>query len=68
MDTQESFQGIHSAAYELGVPVAWLKREAEAERVPALRVGRQLRFNIQQVERALTERAAQQTVTDGTPQ
>ena len=68
MDTQESFQGIQSAAYELGVPVAWLKREAEAERVPALRVGRQLRFNIQQVERALTERAAQQTVTDGTPQ
>lgn len=55
--TQESFVSIHSAAYELGVPLAWLKREAEVGRVPSLKVGRRLLFNVQQVEQVLTARA-----------
>jgi len=66
--TQEAFVGIHSAAYELGVPLAWLKREAEAKRVPVLKVGRQLRFNIQQVKCALTERAASELAMEGSAQ
>jgi len=43
----------------LNLPVAWLRNEAIEGRIPALRVGRHLRFNVIAVERALAARAAQ---------
>lgn len=36
-------------ATELGLPRAWLKDEAEADRIPYLRVGRRLRFDFEAV-------------------
>lgn len=58
MDTQrETFEPLAVAASRLGVPSRWLKSEAIAERVPVLRVGKRLLFNVEQVERALLEKA-----------
>ncbi len=50
---------IEHAAARLGVPVAWLRREAEAGTVPSLRVGRRLLFDVEAVAEALRERAAE---------
>lgn len=55
---QTAFVSLRSAAYTLGVPAAWLKREAKAGRVPCLFAGRQLRFNVGAVRDALERRAA----------
>ena len=53
----EKYIGLRRAAATLGVPAAWLKREADKKRVPCLRVGRRRMFDIEAVERLLTERA-----------
>lgn len=45
-------------ARRLGVTQAWLKREAEANRVPALRADRRLLFEPAAVEEAVAQRAA----------
>jgi hypothetical protein len=44
-----------------GLSLAWLKREAEAGRIPSLRVGKRLLFSADAVERALIQRAAGRT-------
>ena len=44
-------------ARRLRVPVGWLRQEAEARRVPALRAGRVFLFDPNAVEIALLERA-----------
>ena len=46
-------------ARRLRVSVRWLREEAEAGRVPALSAERQMLFNPDAVEHALSERAAQ---------
>jgi hypothetical protein len=43
-------------ANELGLPLAWLKAEAKAGRIPSLRVGRRQLFNVESVQRTLAER------------
>lgn len=48
---------IHDLSRRTGLPVAWLRREAEAGYIPSLRVGRRLMFDREAVERALAERA-----------
>jgi hypothetical protein len=40
------------------VPLEWLRGEAEANRVPHLRAGRQFLFHPETVERVLVERAS----------
>ncbi len=45
-------------AKALRLPVRWLKSEAEAGRIPYLKVGRRFLFNIKAVEWALAERAS----------
>ena len=57
MSGSETFTHLRPAARRLGVPVAWLRREAEAGTVPALRVGRRLMIDVEAVERVLLERA-----------
>jgi len=54
----EAFVSLKRAAAHLGVPAAWLKAEAEAQRVPCLPVGRGIRFNINAVRASLLDRAA----------
>lgn len=39
------------------VPVAWLRGEAEADRVPHLKAGKVLLFDVEAVEHVLLERA-----------
>jgi excisionase family DNA binding protein len=41
------------------LPDSWIKAEADAGRIPHLKIGKRYRFNRDAVERALAERAAQ---------
>ena len=41
------------------LPAGWLKSQAAAGRLPCLRVGRKLRFNVAAVEKALADMAAE---------
>ncbi|MFC1762239.1 hypothetical protein ACFL6U_09175 [Planctomycetota bacterium] len=50
---------LNRLAYELNLPFGWLKREAEAGRIPSLRIGRRRLFNLDAVTTTLSERAAQ---------
>lgn len=43
----------------LGVPVGWLKSEADAGRIPHLKAGRSYLFNPEAVEAVLAKRAAE---------
>jgi excisionase family DNA binding protein len=43
----------------LKLPESWIKAEADAGRIPHLRIGDRYRFNRDAVVRALAERAAQ---------
>ena len=51
------FMPLRPAAWKLGLPIAWLKAEAHAGRVPCVRSGRRLFFNIEALERRLIEQA-----------
>ena len=46
------------AALATGVPVAWLKKEVEAGRIPCLRFGRRVRVSPLAVKAALERQAA----------
>jgi hypothetical protein len=45
-------------AGELGLPLAWLKDEAKAGRIPSLQVGRSRLFHAEAVRRTLARRAS----------
>ena len=51
---------LRQLARDTGLPVAWLKAEAEAGRIPSLRVGRRLLFDSKVVKRTLRQRAKRQ--------
>lgn len=56
--TTERFLPLGQVASRLGIPVAWLKAEAAAGRVPHLRVSRNsLLLRVSDVEQSLLERA-----------
>ncbi len=61
----ETFLPLRQAAVRLGVPAAWLRTEAKADRIPSLRAGRRVLFNIPLVEQALFARAQRQGDDDG---
>lgn len=50
-------------ALALRLPRDWLASEAEAGRIPCLKIGSCLRFNVGAVERALAERAGKSPAT-----
>lgn len=56
MDTRKAFMPAIELAAELGLPLAWLKAEAKAGRIPSLQVGRRQLFSADAVRRALAER------------
>ena len=64
---QPSFTNLRHTAARLGVPASWLRQEAKAGRVPSLQAGRQLKFNIEEVRKALFDRAkeTEQEPVDG---
>jgi hypothetical protein len=48
---------LYQTATRLLIPVNWLRQEALAGRIPHLRAGRRLFFNLKAVERAIALRA-----------
>ena len=48
------FVDLGKLSWRTGLPCAWLKREAEAGRIPHVKVGRSLMFNLDAVVKALT--------------
>lgn len=63
-DPEERFISLDEAAHALGVPIAWLRREAAEDRVPHLIVGRSLRFHLPSLKQALLERVHEQEERD----
>jgi hypothetical protein len=65
MDSSPS-EILHAAALarRIGVPAAWLKREADAGRLPCLRAGSRYLFDRRVVERELLRRAAKPQPSD----
>lgn len=51
------FLSAGRVAGELELPLAWIKAEAKAGRLPVLQVGRCRMFNLDAVRRALNQRA-----------
>ena len=60
--SEAKFVPLRKAAARLGVPVSWLEAEAKAGRIPHLKPGRRLLFNIEAVAEALLERAGATSV------
>jgi hypothetical protein len=58
MENTTALLTLRLLAQRLRLPAAWLKAEAEAERIPSLLAGRRRLFNAEAVERVLLERAA----------
>lgn len=54
---------LPALADALALPKDWIKAEAEAGRIPHLKIGQRYRFNHEAVVRVLAERAAQQSDT-----
>lgn len=54
--SRETFISLQQLARELGLPASWLKSEALAGRIPALRAGRRWAFSAPAVRAALLER------------
>jgi hypothetical protein len=48
---------LNNLSDRLGISVPWLKREADAGRLPCLRVGRSRMFDLAAVLKVLAERA-----------
>lgn len=65
MESDPSFISLHRLSQVTGLPAAWLKAEANADRIPCLKVGRRLLFNLAVVERALFERSGIPTASQG---
>jgi hypothetical protein len=47
---------LHELAERTGLPAAWLKREADAGRLPCIRAGRMRMFDLAAVLKALADR------------
>lgn len=56
-NTEPRYIPIGQMAHRLGVPTAWLKREADAGRLPCLRVGQRRMFAPDAVRAELDRRA-----------
>lgn len=50
---------LPALAEALKLPERWIKAEADAGRIPHLRIGKRYRFNRKAVEAALAQRAGQ---------
>ena len=49
METAEKFVSLSELARKTGLPAAWLRREAEAGRLPSIMAGRQRMFQLAKV-------------------
>lgn len=53
---------LNEVADRTGLPVAWLRREADAGRLPCIRAGRRRMFDLAAVLKVLAERAQREGV------
>ena len=56
MRENDTYISVLELSNALGLPLAWLKAEAKAGRIPSLQVGRRHLFNAEAVRRELAER------------
>lgn len=52
-----TFVPVIQASHELGVPTAWIVREARAGRIPAIKAGRRLLVHLERARIKLAETA-----------
>jgi hypothetical protein len=53
---------LHNLAERTGLPAAWLKREADAGRLPCIRAGRRRMFDLDAVLKTLAARTEREGV------
>ncbi len=58
----EGLRGLRDAATEIGVPITWLRKEAREGRVPCLKAGRRILFDLPTLAESLRQRAAGKAV------
>jgi hypothetical protein len=58
MEPEIKLVNVFGLSRRLRLPAAWLRVEAKARRIPSLRAGRRVLFNVEAVERVLLDRAA----------
>lgn len=63
--SSDEFVNIHGLARILQLPCKWLEAEANAGRLPCLRIGNRFRFSVEAVRAALAEQAATVAIEDG---
>ena len=51
--SDKTFVSLQELAQHTGLPMAWLRIEAQNEHIPSIRAGRRLMFNPDDVERTL---------------
>lgn len=56
---------LRQASTALGVPVAWLRREVQAQRIPAVRVGRRCLVHLDGARETLAQRANETVARPG---
>jgi hypothetical protein len=56
-----SLVGLPELSERLGIPLAWLRREADAGRIPTLRAGRRRLADVDRVRAAILDRAEEAT-------
>ncbi len=54
---ERMFVPIRTSAARIGVPLAWLKREVESGRVPAVRAGRQWLVHLERAREIIAKQA-----------
>jgi hypothetical protein len=60
------FVTLNQLSHELNLPAAWLRAQAQAGRIPCLRVGRRLVFDPELVLRVLSQRSQDAAAGAGT--
>jgi hypothetical protein len=51
------FVPIRTSAARIGVPLAWLKKEVESGRIPAIRAGRQWLIHLERAREIIAKQA-----------
>ena len=59
MNTERKLLPARVIAHRLGVPMSWVKAEAEVGRLPSLRVGRTVLFDLDAVRETILRRAGE---------
>jgi len=54
---ERMFVPIRTSAARIGVPLAWLRREVESGRVPAVRAGRQWLVHLERAREIIAKQA-----------